>query len=594
MKKLVFLLFVIQFFIGSINGQVCVNGDVTLTTQLMVDNFVSVYSSTCTEINGKLTIDGSGINDVSGLSFITKVNSLKIENSTLADVSGVTGISECTSINITSNNFTADNLTFPNLVSIENIWIWDNSAIKKVEFSSLIDADFISVIGNPIDTVNYPLLADIDYAIQISNFPTGVSGNGLQISNSKVESVDFSSLDSVENVYIYKSFLRNLDGLSSLRAVRDRLQIIENKDLMNIDGLSAFEKVRFDLDIIDNDLILNIDGLSNFKSTRFLNIEGNAKLTNLNGLVALDTITSLFVSYNSKLSDISGLASLNTLNRLSITGNGSLLDLNGLQGYTKIQWLDIINNNNLTDISAASHLNLQNLYLNDNNKLPSITLTGTVIDYIEIDNNNSLTEIGFPNLVQGERFAVINNNVLTDICSSNELLFITNLQVEHNPLLSNCCCIGNIRNIAGSLAISDNDIGCQSYTEILQECLESDDDGIPNTIDNCPDTYNPNQDDQDGDGIGDSCDNCPTVANNTQADANSDGIGDDCELLAGPNTGLVGIGTNQPKSKLEVVDGDVYIQNFHRGIILKGADGNCYRLTVGENGAVMTNLVNCP
>jgi hypothetical protein len=39
--------------------------------------------------------------------------------------------------------------------------------------------------------------------------------------------------------------------------------------------------------------------------------------------------------------------------------------------------------------------------------------------------------------------------------------------------------------------------------------------------------------DTDGDGRPDAIDNCPTIANSSQADCNSNGIGDACELAAG-------------------------------------------------------------
>ena len=38
---------------------------------------------------------------------------------------------------------------------------------------------------------------------------------------------------------------------------------------------------------------------------------------------------------------------------------------------------------------------------------------------------------------------------------------------------------------------------------------DSDGDGVPDTIDNCPNTANPDQKDSDGDGVGDACDGCP-------------------------------------------------------------------------------------
>jgi hypothetical protein len=45
---------------------------------------------------------------------------------------------------------------------------------------------------------------------------------------------------------------------------------------------------------------------------------------------------------------------------------------------------------------------------------------------------------------------------------------------------------------------------------------DRDGDGVPDSVDNCPNVANPDQKDTDHDGVGDACDNCPTVANPTQ------------------------------------------------------------------------------
>jgi len=83
---------------------------------------------------------------------------------------------------------------------------------------------------------------------------------------------------------------------------------------------------------------------------------------------------------------------------------------------------------------------------------------------------------------------------------------------------------------------------------------DADCDGIPNRVDNCPITYNPDQKDNDEDKIGDACDggststyradmrcdmdgdgiadqndNCPITCNPDQKDANHNRIGDVCE-----------------------------------------------------------------
>jgi len=74
---------------------------------------------------------------------------------------------------------------------------------------------------------------------------------------------------------------------------------------------------------------------------------------------------------------------------------------------------------------------------------------------------------------------------------------------------------------------------------------DSDEDGVPDVIDNCPMTENPDQEDSATeqfqsvedpavwvlapDGVGEACDNCPEVTNPNQTDSNGDGVGDACE-----------------------------------------------------------------
>ena len=90
---------------------------------------------------------------------------------------------------------------------------------------------------------------------------------------------------------------------------------------------------------------------------------------------------------------------------------------------------------------------------------------------------------------------------------------------------------------------------------------DTDGDGIPDCIDNCPTVRNPDQADADHDGIGDACDtcqdsdhdgfgdpgfpgntcpldNCPTVFNPDQTDTDQDGMGDAC------SGGLVPVGAD--------------------------------------------------
>jgi hypothetical protein len=59
--------------------------------------------------------------------------------------------------------------------------------------------------------------------------------------------------------------------------------------------------------------------------------------------------------------------------------------------------------------------------------------------------------------------------------------------------------------------------------------LDTDGDGIPDTLDNCPTIANPGQANEDGDRFGDACDPCPIVADNAPLDTDGDGVADACD-----------------------------------------------------------------
>lgn len=58
---------------------------------------------------------------------------------------------------------------------------------------------------------------------------------------------------------------------------------------------------------------------------------------------------------------------------------------------------------------------------------------------------------------------------------------------------------------------------------------DDDNDGVPDTSDNCPFVSNSSQTNSDGDSYGDACDNCPTTDNEDQLDTDGDTLGDVCD-----------------------------------------------------------------
>ena len=58
--------------------------------------------------------------------------------------------------------------------------------------------------------------------------------------------------------------------------------------------------------------------------------------------------------------------------------------------------------------------------------------------------------------------------------------------------------------------------------------------------------------------------------------------------------GNVGIGVTIPKAKLQVTDGDVYIEDVNKGVIMKSPNGQCWRYTPDNTGQLNPVAISCP
>ncbi len=58
-------------------------------------------------------------------------------------------------------------------------------------------------------------------------------------------------------------------------------------------------------------------------------------------------------------------------------------------------------------------------------------------------------------------------------------------------------------------------------------------------------------------------------------------------------SGNVGIGTTQPKTKLHLTGGKIYVEANGQGIILKSPGGACFELTVTDTGVLTTVVIAC-
>ena len=59
-------------------------------------------------------------------------------------------------------------------------------------------------------------------------------------------------------------------------------------------------------------------------------------------------------------------------------------------------------------------------------------------------------------------------------------------------------------------------------------------------------------------------------------------------------SGNIGIGTAHPAAKLQIADGDIYISDIEKGIIMKSPDGGCWRGTLDNSGNLNFMSIDCP
>lgn len=97
------------------------------------------------------------------------------------------------------------------------------------------------------------------------------------------------------------------------------------------------------------------------------------------------------------------------------------------------------------------------------------------------------------------------------------------------------------------VVVSSGDITTIDAGLFVSGLEDRDSDGVPDLLDNCISSANPDQADADIDGVGDTCDNCVNTPNTDQADADANGVGDVCDSAppGGQPTpcGACGIGT---------------------------------------------------
>ena len=393
--SLAFLLIVLNF----IYSQSCLPQGITFSSQAQIDNFPVNYPD-CTEILGDVWIEGSGINNLSGLSSITTIGgNLEMWYVPLTSPSGL------------------ENLTS----------VGGNLVLGKT---------------NPTGLKNL----------------TSVGGN-LELSWCAATNLsELKSLTTVGGSFVVaKSTLIDFSGLDNLTSIGGDLWLYDDHLLTSLKGLESLTSTG-GLRIDENNALLNLNGLDNLTSINEIDIYKNEKLTRLDGLESLDytTLSDLSIQENPTLC----FCNVQPICDYLENGGPTHIYENGYGCKYRQQIQDACQGISPPPclpggIKFNSQAQIDSFPLNH----PDCAVIGGSVEIWEsmAGNITSLDSL-YPMITIGGNLMILNNISLTNLRGLDNLTYIgEDLKVSGNVSLTNLTGMNNLTSIEGNLLIFSNE-----------------------------------------------------------------------------------------------------------------------------------------
>ncbi len=473
----------------------CPTGNFNFTSQQQIDDFGATYAH-CTNITlGDVTVYGSGITNLDGLSGLINVEGdfYLYNTNTLTNTNGLNNLTSVGGIfQISSLTATLTAINLSGLTSVNELLITQNNVLTTIDLSSLTSVD------NELRITQNNQLTAIDLS-SLTNSPANIYiRDNLALAN-----LDLSNLTTVGGLSITNcNQLPNLNTLSNLTTVGSGgLAINSNNALTDIDGLGSLTTVGGSLGILGIPSLTHLDALSNLTTLGGILEIGLPQLTNLDGLSGLTSTGGINFTTNPLLTDINGLSNITTLGgylmindvdaltnldalnaltsiggRIEITRNALLANLNGLSNVQSIQGEIRIGglvagfgNPQLTDISGLANIDpegITNLYIRHNANLNVCNLPN-FCTYLSDETNTKDIRNNAGNCLDAQAVA---DACAVDCNISGNVVFNTQAQIDAFAETYIHC--ANIT-IGGHLTISGSDItnlsGLSNITAITEE-----------------------------------------------------------------------------------------------------------------------------
>jgi uncharacterized repeat protein (TIGR01451 family) len=459
-KTLIITLFALVFCLYG-RGQSCLPNGISFSTQASIDNFSTNYPG-CTQIEGNIYISGANITNLNGLSAITSVNGLAIENNPA--LASLNGLNNLTTLGNFTWSYISGNPLLTNLNGLENLvsaYLFDIT--QNASLTNLNGLEKLQTVDGRLRVEYNPLLTNlsglgslknvIEFIISGNSSLTSLDGpanitsvGSLNISgNSILTSLSgFQNLSSVGDVTISNNpALVNLNGLFNGTAIGG-LTVSNNASLTSISEVSNVTSFGGGLGIYNNPMLLNLNGLENVSTLTSLVISTNPLISNLNNLSNLKSVDLLEISGNPGLTNLTGLNQLDSASYFTIINNVNLTNLGGLENLTKIQnGIGIWGNPALKNLNALNHVTNAPYWISIRENKALLNLQGlegisAVLDTVHIVGNNALANLsGLNNMTAIGTLNIAYNNAMTSFAGLEKLNQVGELYIRYNPLLAN-------------------------------------------------------------------------------------------------------------------------------------------------------------
>lgn len=470
-----YILIIIFSFPWLLFSQSCLPDGIIFSSQAQIDSFPNNYPG-CTEIEGKVEVNGEDITNFSGLNAVTQIG---------GDL-------------FIGTFFYGGNFALQNLSGLENL----------------------NYLGGSLRILSNPVLTSITGLQNLTSI-----GSNLEVSNNPINS--FIGLDNVTSVggrLIISSMntITDLSGLESITSIGDRISITENDALTSLSGLDNLVSIGGGIEISVNKSLISLNGIDNIAAGTIddLSIFSNNVLSNChvqcisdylaapNGIVTIynnatgcnkpseiadscgytmpclpfgDYYFHSQADIDSFQTDYPGCTTLK--GHVQVIGGSDISNLYGFNSITSFEdKLWIILNPELTNLSGLDNLNSVGNFLFISQNYNLVSLTGlenldSVGNDLHFSMNSSLTDITALSSLKsiGNSLSFVFNEELTDLAGLENIdpASIQELIIRNNNSLSNCAAQSICNYLSdpnGFVGVHDNAPGCNSPEEVIDDC----------------------------------------------------------------------------------------------------------------------------